>query len=176
MTADESKEFNSLQVKVFKEAGADFISALTMTNVDEALGVALAAKEHGMDVVISFTVELDGNLPSGETLEEAINKVDDVTGGYPIYYMINCAHPSHFANRLVEDTSWKLRIKGVQSNASCKSHAELDESTELDPGDIEELGNWHQTLKKHLPNLIVYGGCCGTDVSHVRSICDKIRH
>ena len=157
-TAEQSKEFNSLQIKVLKEA----------------LGVALAAQEHEIDVVVSFTVELDGNLPSGERLEDAINRIDEITDGYPIYYMINCAHPSHFAGRLAEDGSWKLRVKGVQANASCKSHEELDNATELDPGDKEDLAAWHLTLKKHLPNLMIYGGCCGTDISHVRSICEKI--
>jgi S-methylmethionine-dependent homocysteine/selenocysteine methylase len=174
MTAEQSKEFNSLQIKVLKEACADFVSVLTMTNIDEALGVALAAQEHEIDVVVSFTVELDGNLPSGERLEDAVNRIDEITDGYPIYYMINCAHPSHFAGRLAEDGSWKLRVKGVQANASCKSHEELDNATELDPGDKEDLAAWHLTLKKHLPNLMIYGGCCGTDISHVRSICEKI--
>src|SRR5690606_11041304 len=117
----------------------------------------------GMPVVISFTTETDGRLPSGETLGEAITRVDRETGSAPAYYMVNCAHPDHFIGRLT-DGDWRLRIRGVRANASRKSHAELDSSTELDPGDPVELAHDHQRLRAYLPNLTVYGGCCGTDL------------
>ena len=156
------------------EAKADLVTGLTMTNINEACGLVLSAKENNIAVVVSFTVELDGNLPSGESLEEAVLVIDALTESYPVYYMINCAHPVHFLKKLENDNSWKARIQGIRSNASCKSHAELDESTELDSGDVIELGNWYKKLQSKLPNLRVYGGCCGTDVSHIKSIWDII--
>jgi S-methylmethionine-dependent homocysteine/selenocysteine methylase len=174
MTANEAQDYHNLQVAAFKNAGADLASALTIGYINEALGIVRSAMDNDIPVVISFTVETDGHLPSGESLQKAIETIDAETSAYPLYYMINCAHPSHFIDRLEDDASWRLRIKGIRANASCKSHAELDEATELDTGDTIEFGNWHNTLKLKLPNLTVYGGCCGTDISHVESICANI--
>lgn len=174
MSDVESQHYHDLQIKAFKEAGADLASALTMGYIDEALGIVYSAKENDLPVAISFTVETDGNLPSGETLKNAIEIIDKATNNYPLHYMVNCAHPSHFTNQLNEGSEWKLRIKGVRANASCKSHAELDEATELDKGDVSDFGKWHSILKEKLPNLNVYGGCCGTDVEHVAEICKNL--
>lgn len=174
MTAEESQTYHELQISAFKNAGADLATAQTMGYINEALGIVRSGMSHDLPIVISFTVETDGNLPSGESLKEAIEAIDSISDHYPLYYMINCAHPSHFIDRLDPDEDWSLRIKGIRANASCKSHAELDEATELDTGDKVDFGNWHETLKSKLPNLIVYGGCCGTNVSHVESICEHV--
>jgi len=174
MSTEEAKICHSLQISAFKESGADLTTALTMGYIDEALGIVQSAKEYGLPVVISFTVETDGKLPSGETLKEAIETIDQITDNYASYYMINCAHPSHFVNELNTEDGWILRIRGIRANASCKSHAELDESEELDRGDVKDFGIWHQTLKSKLPNLSVLGGCCGTDVSHVKQIAENL--
>jgi S-methylmethionine-dependent homocysteine/selenocysteine methylase len=123
-----------------------------------------------MPVVISFTTETDGRLPSGQTLDEAIAKVDGATGSGPIYYMINCAHPTHFADALDEGSAWVRRIRGIRANASTKCHAELDASTELDAGDWAELAARYAELKRRHPQFTVLGGCCGTDPRHMRAI------
>ena len=170
----EAMEYHNLQLTAFKNAGVDFVTAITMTYSEESLGIIKAAQLHTVDIVVSFTVETNGHLPSGESLREAISRLDEATENYPLYYMINCAHPSHFVDRLDNDEAWKLRIGGLRVNASCKSHEELDEATELDCGDREELAGWHNVLKLHLPKLRVIGGCCGTDVSHVSAICKNI--
>ena len=107
-------------------------------------------------------------LPTGQTLGDAIDQIDDATSGYPAYYMINCAHPTHFDRALEGD--WLERIGGIRANASSKSHAELNESTELDIGDPAELGAQYAELKKRLPRLSVLGGCCGTDHRHIEQI------
>lgn len=174
MTTNEARNYHNIQISTFKKENADLVSAITMTYSEEAIGIALAAKSNDIPVVLSFTVETDGRLPSGETIEEAINKVDTKTDNYPLYYMLNCAHPTHFMHVVESDSNWKLRIRGIRANASCKSHAELDESTELDIGDKHELGQLHNTLLGYLPNLTVFGGCCGTDMSHIESICHHI--
>lgn len=170
MTVSQARDYHLKQIRVLKNAGVDMITALTMTNSEEAIGVVEAAREVDLPVVISFTVETDGKLPSGEGLKEAIERVDGRTNDYPAYYMINCAHPDHFAHVLSDEDSWKKRLGGLRANASCKSHAELDESTELDDGNPKELGLDYQKLMASLPALKVLGGCCGTDHRHIEEM------
>jgi homocysteine S-methyltransferase len=125
-----------------------------------------------MPVVISFTVETDGRLPSGQPLREAIEEVDTRTDGYAAYFMVNCAHPSHFDAALEPGSAWTSRVAGVRANASRLSHAELDEAEELDTGNPEELALEYLALRERLPRLTVLGGCCGTDHRHVEAMCD----
>ena len=146
------------------------VAAFTMTYPEEAIGIALAARSHAMPVAISFTVETDGRLPSGDSLGDAIARTEAETGGYPAYYMINCAHPTHLGSALGDDPHVHARIRGLRANASTKSHAELDESTELDSGDPEALARQYQCLRERLPALSIVGGCCGTDDRHVDAI------
>jgi len=174
MTAQEARAYHSRQIAIFADAGADMASAITMNNIPEAAGVALAARDAGLPVAISFTVETDGRLPTGDTLAEAIAAVDKATGGYPAYYMINCAHPSHFEEVLSDGGEWVGRIRGIRANASKRSHAELDESTELDCGNPEELGDDYGRLLRRLPQIGVVGGCCGTDHRHVGAIAKVV--
>jgi S-methylmethionine-dependent homocysteine/selenocysteine methylase len=141
-----------------------------MTYAAEAIGIARAAQAAGIPVVISYTVETDGRLPSGQALGDAIAECDAATGGAPAYYMVNCAHPTHFADAL--DGPWTERIRGLRANASTRSHAELDEATELDDGDPADLGARHGSLSARLPQVTVLGGCCGTDERHVAAIGD----
>jgi homocysteine S-methyltransferase len=170
MTAAEAEEYHREQVETFAGTAADMITAITMTSSPEATGVARAARRAGMPSAISFTVETDGRLPSGQPLGEAIDEVDRETGRSPFYYMINCAHPSHFEDALPAGASWVGRVRGIRANASRKSHAELNESTELDVGNPEELAREHARLRSGHPRLNVFGGCCGTDHRHVEAI------
>jgi len=170
MSANEAEQYHAAQIKTFRETQADLVTALTLTSINEALGITRAAKKLDMPVVISFTTETDGKLPSGETLREAIETIDKETYAYPFYYMINCAHPTHFQSALKNESMWLKRIGGVRANASCKSHAELDESTELDSGNPKELGQQYKALKSRLTNMHVIGGCCGTNHQHVNEI------
>lgn len=173
LTAAAAERYHQVQVRWFADLGADMVSAITMTYVDEALGIVRAARVAGLPVAISFTVETDGTLPSGQTLGDAIETVDRATDGYPAYYMINCAHPDHFADALHGD--WTRRIMGIRANASRMSHAELDCAETLDDGDPQELGTLYRGLSERLPNLTVIGGCCGTDHRHVRAMCAATR-
>ena len=170
MSADEARAYHSFQVQAFAGSEADLITAITMTYAAEAAGVALAARDAGMPVVISFTVETDGRLPSGDTLAEAIAAVDEATDGYPAYYMLNCAHPTHFGPALDPAAAWAQRLGGIRANASKMSHAELDVATELDAGDPGELANDYAELRRLHPQLRVLGGCCGTNHLHVDAI------
>lgn len=166
----EAQAYHARQVAQLREAGVDLVTAITMTYAEEAIGVTRAAQAAGLPVAISFTVETDGRLPSGETLADAIARVDAATGDGPAYYMVNCAHPTHFEAVLEPEASWTRRIRGLRANASALSHAELDEATELDDGDPEDLGARHARLRAALPHVTVLGGCCGTDERHVDAI------
>lgn len=170
LTADEAAAYHSHQIDALAAAGADLITAHTMTHSGEAIGIAMAAHEAVIPSVISFTVETDGRLPSGEALGDAIRKTDDATGAAPAYYMINCAHPDHFAHEIDPDAAWVARIVGIRANASRCSHAELDAAEELDDGDPQDLANHYRVLERLLPNLQVFGGCCGTDIRHITAI------
>jgi S-methylmethionine-dependent homocysteine/selenocysteine methylase len=172
MDGSEAEAYHSPQMAVFANSAADMVSAVTMNTVGEALGIARAAKAHAMPCVISFTVETDGRLVDGTTLREAIETVDERTGGYPTYFMINCAHPTHFRGVLEAGESWTGRIQGIRANASAKSHQELDDSTELDIGDIADLGRQYRFLTRTYPAMRVLGGCCGTDHRHIAAICE----
>ena len=166
ISVDEAYAYHRPQIETLAGTRADFVNALTLTYSAEAIGIGRAANDSGLPVAISFTVETDGRLPSGETLGAAITAVDaaaDVD-----YFMVNCAHPTHFADVL--DGDWLARVWGVRANASAKSHAELDEADELDPGDPQELAAHYPRLRETLPNLRVAGGCCGTDDRHIAAI------
>jgi homocysteine S-methyltransferase len=164
MSAETAERYHALQIQTFATSAADMVSAVTMTYAEEAIGVVRAARDVRMPVAVSFTVETDGRLPSGQSLREAVEAVDAQTDGAAVYFMINCAHPTHFADVLEEDGAWRRRIRGLRANASAKSHAELDE------GDPTALGAEHRALREHLPAMTVLGGCCGTDHRHVAAV------
>ncbi len=170
MSASEATEYHAWQATIFADTEADVISAITMTNANEAIGVASAAKANGMPAVIAFTVETDGNLPTGQTLEDAIEEVDAKTGAFPAYYMINCAHPTHFAAMLAASGDWVERLRGIRANASKCSHEELDNSEVLDEGNPAELGREIAEIRAAMPHITVVGGCCGTDHRHIGEI------
>ena len=172
LSADAARDYHSTQIGTFADTAADMVTAVTMSYADEATGVAQAANDAGLPSVISFTLETDGRLPNGQGLGEAIEAVDEATGGAPAYYMINCAHPTHFDDVLATDEPWRDRIRGLRANASTMSHDELDKAEELDDGDPADLGARYAALRSRLPNLNVLGGCCGTDHRHVAAIRD----
>lgn len=176
MTAEQAKVYHLEQVKAFALADADVVTALTITYSNEAIGIINAARSFNLPVVVSFTVETDGKLPSGELPEQAIDRTDKATDHYAEHYMLNCAHPQHFLPMLHTSGEWKNRICGIRSNASLKSHAELDGSDMLDTGDKCLLANGYAQLFHLLPSLRVIGGCCGTDSSHMDEICKKLEN
>ena len=171
MSADDAQHYHSGQMEVFAESAADMTCAITMNYVEEALGIVRAAQEAEMPVAISFTVETDGNLPTGDTLASAIDHIDEVTLAYPAYYMINCAHPTHFQH-ILGAGEWRERIRGLRANASSRSHAELNDAPDLDAGDPDELASQYAELRHSLTRLTVMGGCCGTDHRHIERIAE----
>lgn len=167
MSADEAEAYHSVQINTFRDTNADMVAAATITYTDEAIGITRAAQTAGLPVSISFTVETDGVLPSGETLKDTIEKVDLATSNGPAYYAINCAHPTHYEDAIGTGEPWVERIRGLRSNASTLSHAELDEAEELDDGNPVELGDQHRQLRHAARHINIIGGCCGTDHRHI---------
>ena len=170
MTPEEAEDYHSEQIRTLVDTAADLVTALTLTHAAEAIGIVRAARRAQMPVVISFTVETDGLLPDGSPLSAAILEVDGATDSAPVYYGINCAHPTHFSDVLVPMSDWTERIQMVRANASRMSHAELDDATELDDGDPNEFRREHADLREGFPRINVLGGCCGTDVRHLQAI------
>ncbi|MBB4479944.1 homocysteine S-methyltransferase family protein [Rhizobium etli] len=172
MDAAEAEDYHAFQIAAFAGTEADMVTAFTLTNIDEAIGVARAAQSLGMPCAISFTLETDSRLVTGRSMQEAIETTDAATGGAPAYYMINCAHPSHFEGALDPGSAWVKRISGIRANASTMSHEQLDNSETLDAGDPEDLGRRYRKLIGRMPAVRVLGGCCGTDHRHVAAICE----
>jgi S-methylmethionine-dependent homocysteine/selenocysteine methylase len=170
MSEQEAEAYHRVQVETFADSAADMVCAITINYVEEAIGIARASQQADMPVAISFTVETDGRLPTGQTLKGAIEQVDEATSDYPCYYMITCAHPTHFERVLAAGEPWVERIRGLRANASRMSHAELNESPELDTGNLAELGLEYAQCKMRLRQLNVMGGCCGTDHRHIEQI------
>ena len=172
MDAAEAETYHAAQIAAFVKGGADMVTGYTLNTINEAIGIARAAKAQRIPAVISFTVETNGRLVNGETLREAIEAVDHATQASPEYFLINCAHPTHFDHALQADEAWVKRIHGIRANASAKSHAELDESVTLDAGDPKDLGQRYLNLRRSFPAMRILGGCCGTDHRHAAAICD----
>lgn len=170
MSADEAQAYHAHQISAFAAAGADMTTAITMTNAAEAIGIVRAAGRARLPVAISFTVETDGRLPTGQPLGEAIEEVDAATGRAAAYYMLNCAHPTHFEATLESSADWMKRIRGLRANASRMSHQELNDASELDAGNPVELASQYRDLRRRFPQIAILGGCCGTDHRHIEEI------
>ncbi len=169
IATDAAEEYFIEQLGWLVATEADMVTALTFNQAGEAAGLARAARTVGLPAVVSFTVETNGALPTGQNLADAIRQVDETTDGYPAYFMINCAHPDHFAG-ILQDAPWSRRIRGIRANASRQSHAELDAAADLDAGDPRELASKYRELADRMPWLNVFGGCCGSDLRHVTEI------
>lgn len=169
----EAQLYHSRQIAELAAAGVDMISAYTLGSAEEAAGIALAAKAIGVPVMISFTVEIDGRLPDGSNLGNAVDLTEKHTGGTVLGYCINCAHPDHFKPAL-DGGAWMKRLIGLVPNASRRSHAELDLATELDDGDPAELAAALGALHKSLPQISIFGGCCGTDMRHLKATAERL--
>ena len=174
MSADQAEEYHSEQIGTLAKTEADLISGYTMAYPEEAIGMVHAAQKLKIPIVIAFTVETDGSLPTGLSLGDAIEAVDQSTDGYASYFMINCAHPDHFG-QILSKAPWMNRLKGIVANASRCSHEELDESEVLDDGHPEELGQQLANIHRMYPSINILGGCCGTDMRHLACIAKSLR-
>ncbi len=173
MDDEEAKQYHAQQMASFAAERPDIVSAFTIGYPEEAIGIIRAAQKHLLPVAVSFTVETDGLLPTGMPLGEALDAVDAATDQFAEYFMINCAHPEHFLPNF-DGGPWLERLAGVVVNASRCSHEELDNATVLDDGDPDELAVYLGMIKNKQPHFKIFGGCCGTDMRHMRKIAEAI--
>lgn len=174
MTATEAEDYHGPQIRTFADTAADQVTAVTIADPAEAIGIVRAAVAMGIPAVVSFTVEIDGRLATGQSLREAVGLVDDATDGGAAYFMVNCAHPTHLVTTFDDAGPWLRRIVGLRLNASARSHAELDEAEDLDEGDADDFGAATAALRGRLPAATVFGGCCGTDARHVAAVWRRL--
>jgi S-methylmethionine-dependent homocysteine/selenocysteine methylase len=170
--AEEAAEYHRPQVASLASAGVDVVHAMTLSEVGEAVGVVSAARDVGVPVGVSFTVETDGRLPDGTPLRTAIESAEALAAAD--WYGVNCAHPTHVAPAL-DGGAWQERLRCLRPNASTLSHAELDVMEVLDEGDLDRLVADVCDLLARLPSVTTLGGCCGTDVRHVAAVWG-VRH
>jgi homocysteine S-methyltransferase len=168
---EDAQAYHRAQVRSLASAGVDVIAAYTLSDAAEAIGIVRAARAAGVPVEISFTVETDGRLASGLALSETLDLVD--ADSPPDGYLLNCAHPDHFAHAV--DATTAPRIVGIRPNASRLSHAELDDSETIDEGDRADLASVTAALVERMPAVRILGGCCGTDARHVASMWEAVR-
>jgi S-methylmethionine-dependent homocysteine/selenocysteine methylase len=173
LSVDEAQAYHARQIGWLARTEIDMVTALTFTQSSEAIGAVRAAQMLDLPIAVSFTVETNGCLPTGQTLQNAIEAVDEATDQVAAYFMVNCAHPDHFSH-VLDDAAWARRILGVRCNASRMSHAELDECESLDDGDPIELASQYDAIRVKMPWLNIFGGCCGSDLRHVTEIAKRI--
>ncbi len=173
MSADAAQAYHAEQIGTFAETAVDLVTAATLNESAEAIGIARAARDAKLPAVISFTVETDGRLPTGESLADVIRKVDEASEGSVLYFGINCAHPTHFERLLKGEEDWVQRIRAVRANASRLSHEELEACTELDTGNPTEFGEDYVRMRSGHQGLTVLGGCCGTDHRHIEQVAHQ---
>ena len=166
----EAAAYHRPQIAAFATAGADLTTAYTITHVGEAVGIVRAARQEGLPVAVSFTVETDGRLASGDSLADAVARVDEAAA--PDYFLVNCAHPRHIEAALDVAGEWTRRIAGTRANASTAGHDDLDEAVARGDGTPGEFAEAQRRLMALLPHLSIVGGCCGTDARHVAAAFD----
>jgi len=171
--AAEAEDYHSEQILTMRKAGVDQVTAMTFSGVEEAIGFCRAAKAAGVPVVVSFFVVRGGRLKGGESLDEAIARVDAATGNAPAYFMINCTHPTEFEPSLTEG-DWTNRLGGFMPNAVAAETLDLCKLGHLEDGDPEELGDQMAGLARRFGHVNVWGGCCGTDGRHIGQITRKV--
>lgn len=173
LSAAEAEDYHSEQIRAFRRAGIDLVTAMTLSSVEEAIGIARAATAEQLPVVISFMLRIGGRLPGGETLAEAISSIDTATNKAPAYYMVNCTHPAEFEPALAT-TDWTRRFGGFLPNAVAMDAHSLCGAGHLLDGDPVQLGEQVGDLARRLPHVYVWGGCCGTDARHIGEITRRV--
>ena len=162
----DARRYHRAQLDSLTGTSVDLVTAYTVNRTSEAAGCILAARDVGMPIIMSLVVETDGYLADGTGLADAIDQIDAATDAAALFFMVTCAHPTHFSAVLANHP----RLKGVVANASSCSHAELDEAETLDEGDPVQLAQQMAAIAQTNPAIQVFGGCCGTDMRHLTAM------
>jgi S-methylmethionine-dependent homocysteine/selenocysteine methylase len=177
LAAEDAYEFHTWQASLFRDAGVDFLYAGIMPALPEAEGMAKAMEHTDLPYIISFMIRKDGKLIDGTTISDAVQKIDASTERKPVCYMANCIHPVILQQALSHPFNCtrfvKERFHGIQANTSALSPEELNNSPELITSDGASLADEMMNLAKYV-HIKIFGGCCGTDASHMEEIAKRI--
>ncbi|UOQ60150.1 homocysteine S-methyltransferase family protein [Leucobacter rhizosphaerae] len=169
MSAEEATAYHAPQVTALAEAGADRVTSVTTLDADEGIGVVRAAVAVRIPAAVSFVVGADGRLADGSSLVDAIAAVDAATDAAALGFLVNCAHPDEVRTGLEGSAgSPELdRLIGFRLNAA--RHG--DDGPGDAPADFAEA-EWR--LSSVVPTAATFGGCCGTDTSHLAELAARI--
>ncbi|TGN40219.1 homocysteine S-methyltransferase family protein [Marinobacter confluentis] len=163
---DLKSEYDTL---VRLQAGADVLLIETMTNIAEATAACAAAKQLGKPFGVSFRLEVDGALKSGESLAEAVAAVADYS---PDAVMLNCCDLEILTAAMPQLVVMYPRVGGY-ANAfeSVEAVAEgglvdsLQARPDVSPGAYSaQVQQWLQA------GACVVGGCCEITPDHIRDL------
>lgn len=170
LSTEEATEFHAWQISRLQDA--DYLLAVTLPELGEALGIAQAMACTALPYIISFVINRNGTLLDGHSLEEAITTIDSEAVRPPLGYMINCAYPSFLHPDQLSDEITQ-RLIGYQANASSLDHTALDGADELAQDDLMDWTDRMQELHRSL-GLTILGGCCGTGAAHLDHLAHKL--
>lgn len=176
LAQEKAASFHRTQAQALADAGVDFLLASTLPAAGEAVGIAAAMASCGIPYIPSFIIRPTGTLLDGTPLHEVVARIDTDVDPAPLGYMVNCTHPSVFAEAMERETgrspSLSKGMLGLQANASALSPEELDNLDHVDKAESpEEFAE--AMLKVHRRfGIKILGGCCGTDDRHIRCIAE----
>lgn len=177
LNIEDAYDFHSWQTQLFKRGQVDFLYAGIMPALTEATGMARAMSDTEIPYIISFTIQEDGKLIDGHTIDYAIRYIDDNVNIKPIFYMTNCVHPDivyeAISHKFNQTENVRTRFIGIQANTSALPYSELDGSKELYSSSPIEIAEAMLKLKLEC-NFKIFGGCCGTDNTHMEEIAKVI--
>jgi len=174
ISADESEDYHSVQLHNLDGTAADMAVAATFNNVPEAIGVIRAANSIGIPIGVSLTLTPEGRLRSGPSLREAIETIDEASGGGAVWFGTNCAHPVEFEPALADAGPWLERLRYIRPNAAKMDKIALCSLGHLEDGDPVELGQQMGEVARRFPRVDILGGCCGTDERHLSQIAQNV--
>lgn len=178
LSTEQAKAFHSWQVNLFRDSKVDFLYAGIMPCLPEAIGMAMAMAETNIPYIISFTIQEDGKLIDGHTIDFAIHTIDNSVRNKPLGYMANCVHPTiahkALSHPFNQTATVRTRFIGIQGNTSALSYSELDGVHDLKESSPLDYAN--DTLKLVTDyHLQIVGGCCGTDGRHMEEIAKRLK-
>ncbi|MEM9801335.1 MAG: homocysteine S-methyltransferase family protein, partial [Planctomycetota bacterium] len=148
------------------EGGIDAVlveTARDLAQVHAAL-VAVRSCDPDLPTLVSFTVEADGRIASGATMEDVAAGARDL--GVDVLALNCCAGPASLEDPLGRlRTAWEGPL-GAWPNAGLPTRESSGWRWPVAP---DELAAWMR-LRSVEHDLRVIGGCCGSSVAHVAAL------
>jgi homocysteine S-methyltransferase len=159
------------QAKILADAGCDFMMIETINCVREAVATTQATVATNLPFFISFVVNADGNLLSGETLEEAVLATEHPNR---LGVLLNCRPFTDMAVGLEKLAAIDVHgRKGFYANGAGKPADDLgwtfDCNNLADEDYVGQARHWHGR------GFDLIGGCCGTTPSTIAKLCQKLK-